>query len=255
MNKVFYFGEKVKGFDVRVLNEREVRASAGILFFLAIFSFSSAWFTGNFYPTKLFVVGFLIDFFVRIFVNPKYAPSLVVGRFIVNNQEPEYVGAPQKRFAWAMGFILAMIMFVLAVMLNMMGPINLLICVICLLLLFFESAFGICLGCKMYNKFSKDEAKLCPGGTCEVKKRVDIQKINLTQIIIVAIFLVVIVLIKQSGVIRDRENEKIPESEEKSEGVIIQNGEDWSPGGCAIPDWVKEIGHEEKYKKHHSCGK
>jgi hypothetical protein len=36
---------------------------------------------------------FLLDFFIRLFINPKYAPSMVVGRWIVNNQTPEYVGA------------------------------------------------------------------------------------------------------------------------------------------------------------------
>jgi hypothetical protein len=34
MSTVFYFGEKVDEYEVRVLNEREVRAGAGILFVL-----------------------------------------------------------------------------------------------------------------------------------------------------------------------------------------------------------------------------
>lgn len=34
MRKIFEFGEQVEGYEVRVLNERAVRASAGILFFL-----------------------------------------------------------------------------------------------------------------------------------------------------------------------------------------------------------------------------
>jgi hypothetical protein len=249
-SNIFNFGEKVKGFEIRVLNEREVRAGAGILFFFAMLAFTSAWFTGNFYPTKLFVVAFLIDFFIRIFVNPRYAPSLILGRFVVNNQEPEYVGAPQKRFAWALGFGLGVIMFFLAVINNIMGPVNLLVCVICLLLLFLETSFGICLGCKMYNKFNKDKAKLCPGGSCEIKKRDSIQKITFRQIMVTVLFLVVIVSVGQSSLLKKNKEGIISDGFNNST-VIEEN--DWSPGSCAIPDWVKDIGHEEKYKKHHGC--
>jgi hypothetical protein len=32
-------------------------------------------------------------------------------QFIVINQKPEYVGAPQKKFAWIIGLILAVLMF------------------------------------------------------------------------------------------------------------------------------------------------
>ncbi|HIP21705.1 MAG TPA: DUF4395 domain-containing protein, partial [Candidatus Pacebacteria bacterium] len=195
MNKIkniFSFGEKIDGFDVRVLNEREVRASAGILFFFAIVSFMNALLSGNFYMTKIFIVVFLIDFFIRVFVNPKYSPSLILGRFFVRNQKPEYVGATQKRFAWGLGFVLAFIMFITIVVIGIFSPLNGLICMLCLLLLFFESAFGICLGCKIYNIFNKEKAKLCPGGTCEVVINEEIQKINMNQILILILFFVAI---------------------------------------------------------------
>ena len=35
MNKVIRFGEDVEGYEIPVLNEREVRATAGILFLFA----------------------------------------------------------------------------------------------------------------------------------------------------------------------------------------------------------------------------
>jgi len=69
MRNVFKFGEQIEGYDVRVLNERAVRASAGILFFLAIIAFMNAWLLGNFQPTRVFVVAFLLDFSMRIFIN------------------------------------------------------------------------------------------------------------------------------------------------------------------------------------------
>jgi hypothetical protein len=69
----------------------------------------------------------------------------------VRKQAPEWVGAPQKRFAWAIGWVLAVTMLWLIVINNVIGPINMLVCATCLTLMFFESAFGICIGCKIYN--------------------------------------------------------------------------------------------------------
>ena len=89
MNRISGFGETVAGYDVPVLNEREVRAAAGILLVFAMITFANAWFMGNFRPTKIFVIVFLIDFTIRLFINPKYSPSMIVGRFAVSKQAPE----------------------------------------------------------------------------------------------------------------------------------------------------------------------
>ena len=37
-NKIIQFGENVEGYNIPVLNEREIRASAGILFLATFFS-------------------------------------------------------------------------------------------------------------------------------------------------------------------------------------------------------------------------
>ena len=111
MNKFKQFGEDVEGFQVPVLNEREVRASAGILFLFAFISLMIILFKGNFMMAKFFVITFLFDFAIRVFINPKFSPFLIIGRFIVKNQRPEYVGAPQKRFAWIIGLVLGSLMF------------------------------------------------------------------------------------------------------------------------------------------------
>ena len=129
---LFQFGENIPGYSVAVLNERAVRAAAGILFFFAMVTFMNAMLLGNFQPTRVFVVAFLIDFTLRIFVNPKFSPSLILGQWIVRKQEPEYVGAPQKRFAWAIGFAMALLMFYLIVIKGVIGPINMLVCGTCL---------------------------------------------------------------------------------------------------------------------------
>src|SRR5690349_24390556 len=107
MKNVIQFGENVPGYDIPVLNEREIRAAAGIMFLVIYTSLMLIIFNGDFRMVKYVVTFFLIDFIIRVFINPKYAPSLIVGRLIVSNQVPEYVGAKQKKFAWIVGVILA----------------------------------------------------------------------------------------------------------------------------------------------------
>ena len=55
MNSIFSFGEKVPEYDMKVLNEREVRASAGILFLFAMIAFLNSWLIGDFTITKIFI--------------------------------------------------------------------------------------------------------------------------------------------------------------------------------------------------------
>ena len=204
MNLLFNFGEDIQGYEVKVFNEREVRAAAGIVFLFAFIAFMNGFLTGNNEPTKLMVTVFLIDFFIRIIINPKYSPSMIAGRWVVNNQTPEYVGAPQKRWAWAFGFILAAIMFYLVVLNNIRGPINILTCGLCLSLLFFEAVFGICAGCKVYNWFHKEGAKYCPGDSCEINKgREDIQKLNIIQIIIFSTSLIYLFYLTFGSIIKN----------------------------------------------------
>jgi hypothetical protein len=189
MSKVFGFGEKVEGYNIPVLNEREVRAAAGILFVLMFLSILIAILKTDFTMLKYAIILFLTDFVVRVFVNPKFAPTLIIGRLIVRNQNPEYVGAKQKKFAWIIGVVLAAIMLVLVVIVNSYSPISGLICLICLIFLLFESAFGICLGCKFYSLVYKEKAQYCPGEVCDIKSRHEIQKTSATQLLIVLAFI------------------------------------------------------------------
>jgi len=189
------FGEDVKGYNIPVLNEREIRASAGIVFLIMLISLMLILFKGNFIPIKYVITLFLTDFIIRIFINPRYSPTLIVGRLIVSRQNPEYVGAAQKKFAWIIGFALSSIMFVLMVLLNSYSIITGLTCLVCLVFLFFESAFGICLGCIVYAWFYKEKAQYCPGEVCDSKAKQDIQKTSLGQIAIVCGFIALAILI------------------------------------------------------------
>jgi hypothetical protein len=186
------FGETVQGYDVPVLNEREIRAAAGIMFLAMLLSFMLIIFRENFLPIKYVIILFLIDFTIRIFVNPQYSPMLIVGRFIVGGQTPEYVGAAQKRFAWIIGLSLASIMFVLMVVVNSYSPITGISCLLCLVFMFFESSFGICLGCLVYNRIHKNKAGYCPGDICETKTKHDIQRLSFSHVSIVIGYIVLV---------------------------------------------------------------
>ncbi len=153
MRKIFKFGEDVEGYSIPVLNEREIRAAAGLLFLTMFTTIMLIGFTENYVPFKYAIIVFFTDISIRIFINPRFAPTLIIGRLIVRKQVPEYVGAAQKKFAWIIGFVLASTILALMVVVNAYSPITGIICLICLVFLFFETAFGICLGCKFYSLF------------------------------------------------------------------------------------------------------
>ncbi len=194
MNTIFQFGERVEGYDVPVLNEREVRAAAGILFLAMFSSIMIVGLTENFLYIKYVITMFLTDFIIRVFVNPRFSPTLILGRLIVGNQVPEYVGAAQKKFAWTIGFALSSIVFVLLILMNGYSPITGIICLICLVFLFFESAFGICLGCKFYPMFHKEKPQYCPGEVCDVRTKQEIQKTSRIQVLVLVGFVAYILL-------------------------------------------------------------
>jgi Domain of unknown function (DUF4395) len=195
MKKTVQFGETVAGYDIPVLNEREIRASAGILFLGLVISFAEIMYRNDFVPVKYFITVFLTDFTIRIFINPKYSPTLIIGRWITRKQVPEYVGAQQKKFAWIIGLALSAIMFVFMVIVNSYSPITGIVCLICLLFTFFESVFGICLGCRVYKLIYGEKAQYCPGEVCEVKARHNIQKISGIQVLIIFGFITFVIIV------------------------------------------------------------
>ncbi len=171
------FGEKINTYDYKVINERDARASAGIMFLLGLLSLFSVHLYRTIFWAELFSITFIIEFIVRVLINPKYAPYMLVGGLIVSNQEPDWVEAKPKRFAWLLGLILGAIM-TYYIIFDVITPIRLSICWLCLFLLFVESVFGICLGCILYKKLNW-KLYNCPGGICETKPQKPYDKRNL----------------------------------------------------------------------------
>jgi len=243
--KIFSFGEDVKWFNIKVFNEREIRAGSGILFVFAIIAFMNSWLLGNFVYTKIFVIVFITDFVIRLFINPKFAPSLILARIFVANQMPEYVWAPQKRFAWGWWLILWLILLYTLVLNNIVWPQNMIICIVCLILFWFESIFGICAWCKIYNLFNKNKSELCAWGVCENNKKEQIQKVSIIQIIVLIISFIAIFLIFSSFTKKVSQDEVI-------RNLSVEQMNEWKDD-CIVPDWAKAIWHEKMWKLHHNC--
>ena len=189
IKEFFAYGEKVHGYEVRVLNEREARAAAGILFIGAFIGLTNGVMLGTAIFSEFFVSFFALDFTIRV-IQPRYSPSLLLGRFFVRKQKPEYVGAAQKRFAWALGIILAYPMFYYLVLDFQPNPIKVLVCLICMTLLFLESAFGVCLGCKIFEWVKRKDPQYCPGGVCEMRIKEPVQMFTTAQKIIFSLTVV-----------------------------------------------------------------
>ena len=247
MASFLQFGEDHPDYSVRVLNEREARGAAGIMLLFAMIAFMTAWFKGDFTPTKLTIVAFFIDFFIRVLINPRFSPTLIMARWMVNNQTAEYVGAPQKRFAWAIGLVLATFMMFLVVINDVRGPINMITCLVCLILLFFESAFGICVGCKLYNLFNKEKAQLCPGNVCEIKDRESIQMVNLAQALIAMGYVALLLFLSP---VLDTARSQVSSKDPATQASPASSAEEER---CRVPEFAKKMGHEEKWKLHNGC--
>ena len=251
--KVFEFGQMRPEYAVPVLNERAVRAAAGILFALALVSFMNAWLLGHFGPTRLFVVAFLIEFSLRLFVNPRLAPVMVLGEWMVRQQLPEWTGAPQKRFAWAIGWLLAATMFTLVVWQQVIGPVNLIVCALCLLLLFFESAFGICIGCVLYRWLFPARARLCPGGVCEIEPA-QIPRPTAAQGLIVLVYAVLVLGLARSLNSSPPVRVAVPAGEAPAAAAPAASAADAAEQArCRVPEFAKAMGHEAMWKLHNHC--
>jgi len=180
---LFKYGKEISGLKINgveapypVLNERAIRAGAGMMFAAGLFAFFHAFYLGDFLYIQVLVGLFFIDFLMKVVVGIKFSPISQLANFVVRKQQPEYVGAVQKRFAWGIGLVLATSMIILLFVFEVRGAINLFICAICLTFMFMESAFGICVGCKIYNfllqynLIKQPEYKpACPGNVCAIE--------------------------------------------------------------------------------------
>ena len=177
--EIFSFGEYIDGHNFKVLDERRMRASAGIMLLLGVIASINGFLLHNYIIIPYFAGFLLLNFIIGIFINPKFAPTVFIGWLFVRKQSPLPIGAVQKKFAWSLGLALSATIFILSLYLQneikYFQPVCLL-CIICLILLYLETAFGICVGCKLYLFTLKigllpqpKERPNCMGDACEVE--------------------------------------------------------------------------------------
>ena len=174
------YGDKVPGYDVTVINEREARAAAGILFALGMMVIFVGIGYNHIIVARVYLAFLFIDFTARM-LSPHYSPSLLLGKYAVRNQKPEYVGGLQKRFAWTLGWFISLPMMWWFVLHWDITFYKVMVCVLCLSLMFLESAFGICVGCIIYKMMLREDPEHCPGGSCEIRQREKIQTFSPVQ--------------------------------------------------------------------------
>ncbi|MDE0961168.1 MAG: DUF4395 domain-containing protein [Planctomycetota bacterium] len=178
----YKFAESIPGLEINgnpapypVVNERAVRAAAGLTLIAAAVAFAPALLQGNYEPIKVITTLLFYDFTVRIFTGlTPLSPFGVLGTLLVINQKPEYVGAVQKRFAWGIGVALSFTMMVFTNS-DITSTYFLYICMVCLAFMWLECAVGFCVGCWMYKYFTSARdhdpeavTPACPGGVCEI---------------------------------------------------------------------------------------
>ncbi|KIM12833.1 MAG: hypothetical protein KU37_00090 [Sulfuricurvum sp. PC08-66] len=177
--KIGQFGRWDATLGYAVVDERTMRASAGLMLLLGVIAMINGFVLSN-YEVIPYISGFMMtNFLIGIFVNLEWAPTYFIAKRIVAKQTPLYIGAVQKRFAWGLGLLLTTGVFVLSFFLlqdvsyfeNVCS-----LCLWCTIFVYLESAFGICVGCKLYflairlRLLKEPEIRPnCMGDACEVK--------------------------------------------------------------------------------------
>lgn len=180
------FGQSTEGLVVEgrelqagVFNENEVRAAAGVTLVIAAVSFSFAYFQKMYIPLQAASSFFFAEFLIRTTLGLQYSPVGVLSRWMTIGRPPEWVSAKPKRFAWTLGLAMAGSMTYITNS-GIRGTLPRTLCLICMTLMWMESALGLCLGCQVYawlvrrGWMERDaEIEVCAGGVCSIPPRAD----------------------------------------------------------------------------------
>ena len=155
------------------VNENEARAAAGLTMVTGAVAFSYAYFDKQYTPLQAVASLFLVEFLIRVTVGLRCSPFGLLARAMTLRRRPEWVSATPKRFAWTLGLTMA---FAMTVITNsgIRGYLPRTICLICLTLMWLESALGLCVGCKIYGLLARrgwiavgPGGESCASGYCE----------------------------------------------------------------------------------------
>ena len=163
-------GVVIEGFSVAVVNDHAVRWAAQVLFVLGITGWVTALLTEEFGFARLFAIVFLVEMGLRIGLGVRSAPLYTVGNYLTRGKDSLWVGAPQKAFAWGIGFIFSISACFAFGWLGL-PALALSICGVCLTILGAEAFFGWCMGCAIHRRLWPVKTFHCADGSCEVPAR------------------------------------------------------------------------------------
>jgi len=129
------FGEYIEGKNFKVVDERRMRASAGIMLLLGIIASINGFILQRFAIIP-YIAGFLaLNFIIGIFINPKYSPTILIAKLFVRKQSSLPIGAVQKKFAWSLGLALSVTIFGLSILLQKDASFFEPVCFLCMICL------------------------------------------------------------------------------------------------------------------------
>jgi hypothetical protein len=165
----------VRKVDMRgaVVNENEARAAAGLTLVTGAVAFSYAYFDKQYALLQVVASLFFVEFLIRVTLGLRYSPFGVLARAMTVRPRPQWVSATPKRFAWTLGLGMAAAMTAITNS-GIRGYLPRTICLICLTLMWLESALGLCVGCKIYGLLARrgwikvtSGGESCASGYCE----------------------------------------------------------------------------------------
>ncbi|HET7378754.1 MAG TPA: DUF4395 domain-containing protein [Gaiellales bacterium] len=155
------------------VDERQVRAAAGLTMVIGAVAFSYAYFDRQYALLQVVASLFFLEFLIRVTAGIRVSPIGLVARAMTRRQPPEWVSAKPKRFAWTLGLAMALAMTIITNS-GIRGYLPRTFCLICLTLMWMESALGLCLGCRIYGLLLRrgwiptdPEIEVCADGACE----------------------------------------------------------------------------------------
>jgi hypothetical protein len=126
------------------LNEKAARVVAGVVAAVSVIALATAWY----WLLAVLAYGFI----ARALTGPTLSPLGAVASRVIAPRlgAPKYVSGPPKRFAQAMGATITTAGAVLALVFGLHAPADVLL-VAMVVAAGFESALGLCLGCKIFG--------------------------------------------------------------------------------------------------------
>ena len=179
------YGQRISGLTLDgkeiqagVVNENEAQAAAGITLVMGGVAFAYAYFTHLYIPLQAVASFFFVEFMIRVTAGIQYSPTGIVARAMTRRHAPRWVSAKPKRFAWTLGLGIGFAMTIITNGAIARPYLPRTLCLICLTLMWLETAIGLCLGCEIYGLMvrrgwaSKDpDYEICAGGACQVPER------------------------------------------------------------------------------------